>query len=71
MAVRVDLDGPIGHMFDTEEPIRGSVEEIADTFWKFADEGISHLMLCVSPESHATIEQIGRVIQLMDRGRPA
>jgi alkanesulfonate monooxygenase SsuD/methylene tetrahydromethanopterin reductase-like flavin-dependent oxidoreductase (luciferase family) len=70
-SVRVELGGSIGHMFDTEEPIRGSVEEIADTFWKFADEGISHLMLCVSPETIEAIEQIGRVIQLMDRGRPA
>lgn len=68
-SVRVELDGPIGHMFDAEQPVRGSVEEIADTFWRFADEGISHLMLCMSPESHAAIEQIGRVIQLMDRGR--
>ena len=51
VAVRVELDGPIGHMHDSEEPIRGSVEDIADIFWKFADEGISHLMLALSPET--------------------
>jgi alkanesulfonate monooxygenase SsuD/methylene tetrahydromethanopterin reductase-like flavin-dependent oxidoreductase (luciferase family) len=71
VVVRVELDGPIGHMFDSEEPIRGSMDEVAETFWGFADEGITHLMLCLSPESHAAIEQVGRVIQLMDRGRPA
>jgi alkanesulfonate monooxygenase SsuD/methylene tetrahydromethanopterin reductase-like flavin-dependent oxidoreductase (luciferase family) len=70
-SVRVELDGPIGHMFDVEAPVRGSVEEVAEKFWEFADEGISHLMLAMSPESLAAIEQIGRVIQLMDRGRSA
>jgi alkanesulfonate monooxygenase SsuD/methylene tetrahydromethanopterin reductase-like flavin-dependent oxidoreductase (luciferase family) len=69
-SVRVELDGPIGHMFDAKEPIRGSVEEIAETFWEFADEGISHLMLVLSPETIEAIEQIGHVVQLMDRGRP-
>jgi alkanesulfonate monooxygenase SsuD/methylene tetrahydromethanopterin reductase-like flavin-dependent oxidoreductase (luciferase family) len=71
LAVRVELDGPPGHMFDAEETVRGSMEQVADTFWRFAEEGISHLMLCLSPESREAIEQIGRVIQLMDRGRPA
>jgi alkanesulfonate monooxygenase SsuD/methylene tetrahydromethanopterin reductase-like flavin-dependent oxidoreductase (luciferase family) len=71
LSVRVELNGPAGHMFDAEQPIRGSVEEIAATFWEFADEGITHLMLCLSPESHAAVEQIGQVIQLMDRGRAA
>jgi hypothetical protein len=47
------------------------VEEVAETFWKFADEGISHLMLVMSPETNTAIDQIGRVIQLMDRGRSA
>jgi alkanesulfonate monooxygenase SsuD/methylene tetrahydromethanopterin reductase-like flavin-dependent oxidoreductase (luciferase family) len=70
-SVRVALDGPIGHMLETKEPIRGSVAEIAETFWKFADEGISHLMLVLSPETSEAIEQIGRVVQLMDRGRRA
>jgi alkanesulfonate monooxygenase SsuD/methylene tetrahydromethanopterin reductase-like flavin-dependent oxidoreductase (luciferase family) len=68
-AVRVELDGPIGHMNAAEESIRGSVEDIAGTFWRFADEGISHLMLAMSPESQAAIEHIGRVIEMMDRGR--
>lgn len=71
VSVRVELDGPLGHTPDTEEPIRGSVEEIADICWKFADEGISHLMLVMSPETIEAIDHIGRVIQLMDRGRPA
>jgi alkanesulfonate monooxygenase SsuD/methylene tetrahydromethanopterin reductase-like flavin-dependent oxidoreductase (luciferase family) len=61
-AVRVEFDGPIGHMNETEAPIRGSVEEVAETFWKFADEGISHLMLVMSPETNTAIDQIGRVI---------
>jgi hypothetical protein len=68
-AVRVELDGPTPYTWDTPAAIRGSLDEIAATFWKFADEGISHLMLVMSPETPAAIEQIGRVIQLMDRGR--
>ena len=51
------------------QPIRGSTEEIASAFWAFADEGISHLMLLLSPATLAPIEAIGRVIELMDRGR--
>jgi alkanesulfonate monooxygenase SsuD/methylene tetrahydromethanopterin reductase-like flavin-dependent oxidoreductase (luciferase family) len=51
------------------QPIRGSTEEIASAFWAFADEGISHLMLMLSPATLAPIEAIGRVIELMDCGR--
>jgi alkanesulfonate monooxygenase SsuD/methylene tetrahydromethanopterin reductase-like flavin-dependent oxidoreductase (luciferase family) len=51
------------------QPIRGSTEEIASAFWAFADEGISHLMLVLSPATLAPIEALGRVIELMNRGR--
>jgi alkanesulfonate monooxygenase SsuD/methylene tetrahydromethanopterin reductase-like flavin-dependent oxidoreductase (luciferase family) len=51
------------------QPIRGSTEEIAAACWAFADEGISHLMLLLSPATLAPLEAIGRVIELMDRGR--
>jgi alkanesulfonate monooxygenase SsuD/methylene tetrahydromethanopterin reductase-like flavin-dependent oxidoreductase (luciferase family) len=67
--VGVALDGPAMTIFDGGEPIRGSIEEIASAFWAFADEGISHLMLHTSLETAAPIEKLGRVIELMDRGR--
>jgi hypothetical protein len=54
-----------------EQPVTGTPAEIAETFWSFADAGITHLMLLVEPRTLAPIEQLGRVIELMDRGRSA
>jgi alkanesulfonate monooxygenase SsuD/methylene tetrahydromethanopterin reductase-like flavin-dependent oxidoreductase (luciferase family) len=69
LMVSVELDGPRRYWLGAEEPIRGSVEEVAATLWAFADEGIAHLMLAVVPETLEAIEEIGRVIEIMDRGR--
>jgi alkanesulfonate monooxygenase SsuD/methylene tetrahydromethanopterin reductase-like flavin-dependent oxidoreductase (luciferase family) len=70
LTVRVELadDSPyMANPFD--EAVSGSVEEIAARFWEFADEGIDHLIVFAAAEYPATIETLGRVIELMDHGR--
>jgi len=69
LGVRVAFPDGTSHRRDAREAIRGSTEEIAATFWAFADEGISHLMLRLAPESPGAIEQIGRVVEVMAHGR--
>jgi alkanesulfonate monooxygenase SsuD/methylene tetrahydromethanopterin reductase-like flavin-dependent oxidoreductase (luciferase family) len=69
LGVLVWFSGVANPHIESAEPIRGSIEEIAARFWAFADEGISHLSLRLAPETLEPIEQIGRVIELMDRGR--
>jgi len=67
--VGVSFPGDDDFPWEDETPIRGSAEEIAQAFWALADEGIDHLMIVPAPETPASIEQIGRVIEDMDRGR--
>jgi alkanesulfonate monooxygenase SsuD/methylene tetrahydromethanopterin reductase-like flavin-dependent oxidoreductase (luciferase family) len=69
LGVCVALAGQPRALFPIDEPLRGSVEELAATFWAFADEGITNLMLWLYPDTRASIETLGRVIELMDRGR--
>ncbi|HVB20886.1 MAG TPA: LLM class flavin-dependent oxidoreductase [Ktedonobacteraceae bacterium] len=45
--------------------IAGSLEEIAHQLQGFADVGVTHLMVVPEPSSVASIEQLGRVVELM------
>jgi alkanesulfonate monooxygenase SsuD/methylene tetrahydromethanopterin reductase-like flavin-dependent oxidoreductase (luciferase family) len=69
LGVRVAFPEGANARVQAREAIRGSAEEVAETFWAFADDGIAHLMLRLAPETAGSIEQIGQVIELMDRGR--
>jgi alkanesulfonate monooxygenase SsuD/methylene tetrahydromethanopterin reductase-like flavin-dependent oxidoreductase (luciferase family) len=52
-----------------EAPISGTTDAIAEAFWSFADQGISHIPLMLAPHTPTSIEAIGRVIERMKRGR--
>jgi alkanesulfonate monooxygenase SsuD/methylene tetrahydromethanopterin reductase-like flavin-dependent oxidoreductase (luciferase family) len=47
------------------EAISGTPEEIAHQLQGFADVGVTHLMVIVGPSGVASIEQFGRVVELM------
>lgn len=47
------------------EVISGTPEEIAHQLQGFADVGVTHLMVIVGPSGVASVEQFGRVVELM------
>jgi alkanesulfonate monooxygenase SsuD/methylene tetrahydromethanopterin reductase-like flavin-dependent oxidoreductase (luciferase family) len=49
------------------EPIRGSVEEVADQIRAFADIGTDHVQLCVDPITRDSIEWFAEVLAVLDR----
>ena len=72
-AVYVQLDGGGGRVMgsyhrDQIAPIRGSSQEIAEQLEQFARAGASHLQLVVDPINQASIESLGEVLELLDRG---
>src|SRR5579872_351926 len=48
-----------------QKAISGTPEEIAHQLQGFADVGVTHLMVVPEPSSVASIEQFGRVVELM------
>jgi probable F420-dependent oxidoreductase len=49
----------------TEKQITGTPEEIARQLQGFADVGVTHLMIVLEPSSVNSIEQFGRIIELL------
>ena len=49
----------------TEKGITGTHEEIADQLRGFAAVGVTHLMIAFDPSSVASVEQFGRVVELL------
>lgn len=45
----------------------GSAEEMADTLRAFAEVGVRHLVIFISPGGVAGVERFGRVIELLDQ----
>ncbi len=70
-ALLVQLDGGQGRQMgdytaDRPVPISGSPAEIADRIAAFADVGAQHVQLVVDPITEASIEHLGRVLEVLD-----
>ena len=58
-----------GQPVDDDKAISGTYEEIAAKLQEFADVGVKHIVVVLNPVASAeTIEQFGRVVELLDRG---
>jgi probable F420-dependent oxidoreductase len=49
------------------DPVRGTPEEIAEEFRAYARAGIQHLQLRIEPNTLEGLEQLGRVLEVLDR----
>ena len=49
------------------EPIRGSVDEVAEQIRGFAEVGAQHVQLCVDPITRDSIEWFAEVLAVLDR----
>ena len=70
-AVYVQLEGGAGrvmgdHRGRTMQPLRGSIEELADQIRAFAAAGAAHVQLVVDPITEASIDHLGGVLALLD-----
>ena len=50
-----------------EQPLTGTPEALAEAFWGFAREGISHLQLVLSPGAEASLEALAPALDALDR----
>jgi hypothetical protein len=50
------------------EPLTGSPEQIAVGLHALAEEGIDHVQVWVNPMTTEGVEQLGEVLELLDRG---
>lgn len=50
------------------DPVRGSPDEIAEEFRAYARAGIRHLQLRIEPNTLDGLEQLARVLEVLDRG---
>ncbi len=67
VAVGVQLSGGRGReMSRPAEPLRGTAEEIADELRAYAGEGIGHVQLVLDPITVASIEEVARVLPILD-----
>jgi probable F420-dependent oxidoreductase len=72
VAVQVQMPGGTGRpMGDTSvaqavKPLDGSVDEMAEEFWKYARAGIGHVQLVIDPISRESIERFAPVLRLLD-----
>jgi len=48
--------------------VTGTAEELAELFWAFAREGISHVQLWPEPGGMGAIDTLAPVLELLDRG---
>jgi alkanesulfonate monooxygenase SsuD/methylene tetrahydromethanopterin reductase-like flavin-dependent oxidoreductase (luciferase family) len=55
-----------GYLGKRPDPIRGSDEEIAATILRFRDLGIHHFVAGLDPCTPESIEQFGRIIEIVD-----
>ena len=72
--VMVELPGKVVRerpIRSTSGPLAGSPEELAEAFRGYAREGIAHLMVIPNPNSLAGIEELARVVEILDRGEGA
>ncbi len=53
--------------YETPPPLRGSAEEMAAEFRRFASEGISHVQLVVDPITIESIESLAGMLEALDR----
>ena len=69
--VMVDLPGRVERerpVRATAGPLTGSPDELAEAFRAYAREGISQLMIMPNPANLAGLEELARVIDVLDRG---
>lgn len=62
--VRVLGPGETGH--PTVQEIAGSAAEVADALQRFADVGVTHMIIRFEGDRTPTIERFGRVLELLD-----
>jgi alkanesulfonate monooxygenase SsuD/methylene tetrahydromethanopterin reductase-like flavin-dependent oxidoreductase (luciferase family) len=67
MAVDIHLPGSDGAHDPRSTPLSGTPEQIAETLRAFAEAGVDHLQIVLSPNTSAAIEQFAPVIELLDR----
>lgn len=68
VVVRIDLPGVQRQPFGgTEAQVSGSVEELAALLRAYAALGISHLQVCLAPNTPAGIEGFAPVLALLDQ----
>lgn len=72
VTVLVQLEGGTGRAAGGEiakptPPLKGTPEELAHAIARYADVGVSHVQLVVDPITVASIEECGRVLELLDR----
>jgi len=73
VAVLVQLDGAVGRTSGDDQegtttPVSGPPEAIAERLRAFAAEGITHVQLVVDPITIGSVEALGSVLELLDRG---
>jgi alkanesulfonate monooxygenase SsuD/methylene tetrahydromethanopterin reductase-like flavin-dependent oxidoreductase (luciferase family) len=69
VAVRIDLPGVLRHPFDWfDGQASGSTEELAALLRAYAALGITHLQVCLGPNTPAGIEGFAPVLALLDHG---
>ncbi|MGH2506372.1 MAG: LLM class flavin-dependent oxidoreductase, partial [Ktedonobacteraceae bacterium] len=54
-----------GEVADAAQTISGSPEEIVQRLQRFAEEGVAHLIIRLEPLSVETIEQFGRIVEML------
>ena len=64
--VMVQVRSPGQQAVADDEVIVGSPEEVAEVLRDFAEVGIKHLVISVSPGGLAGVEQFGQVLELLD-----
>jgi alkanesulfonate monooxygenase SsuD/methylene tetrahydromethanopterin reductase-like flavin-dependent oxidoreductase (luciferase family) len=69
ISITVDQTGrgeiPVSMAPSTAKPLTGSPEVIAEGIRAFADEGISHLQMCLVPNTLHSIESFAKVIEIL------
>ena len=73
VALHVRLTGAVGRVVNEQtaqafRPISGSADEIAESLRAFARIGVSHVQLVLDPITEASIEELGPVLEALDRG---
>ena len=75
VAVLVRLPGGTGRqdgdLKENPSPLEGSPDEMAEGLRAYAREGISLVQLVVDPITTGSLEALGRVLEILDRPRPA
>jgi hypothetical protein len=69
VAVLVTLEGATGSRPPNPDapPLNGTADEIADALMAFAAEGIAHVQLVIDPITPQGVEQLGPILERLDR----